>query len=42
MPFINNRFYMNPAYGRALERARAMKNRLVGTTPIGKNRRVIG
>jgi|ERR1700722_3563764 len=23
MPFINGRFYMNPAYGRALERARA-------------------
>jgi hypothetical protein len=22
MPFINGRFYMNPAYGRALERAR--------------------
>jgi hypothetical protein len=23
MPFINGRFYMNPAYGRALENARA-------------------
>ena len=23
MPFINGRFYMNPAYGRAVERARA-------------------
>jgi hypothetical protein len=22
MPFINGRFYMNPAYGRAAERAR--------------------
>jgi hypothetical protein len=23
MPFINGKFYMNPAYGRAVERARA-------------------
>jgi hypothetical protein len=22
MPFINGKFYMNPAYGRAIERAR--------------------
>jgi hypothetical protein len=23
MPFIDGKFYMNPAYGRAIERARA-------------------
>jgi hypothetical protein len=27
MPFINGRFYMNPAYGRALERARDEENK---------------
>lgn len=26
MPFINGRFYMNPAYGRALERARSSES----------------
>ena len=38
MPFINGRFYMNPAYGRALERARADEE----PTRIGKNPTVIG
>jgi hypothetical protein len=26
MPFINGKFYMNPAYGRAVEDARAMES----------------
>ncbi len=26
MPFINGKFYMNPAHGRAVERARTVDN----------------
>lgn len=34
MPFVNGRFYINPAYGRALERARA-----TGSTPPDQDSR---
>jgi len=27
MPWINGRFYMNPAYGRGIERARSLEAR---------------
>lgn len=34
MPFINGRFYMNPAYGRALEQARSLES---GQNAAGEN-----